>query len=65
MGITPIVFALIILLFGFDSIGRVKPRQHAIGYAGFYGRSHDVLTRVYDAASNVIKTHEAGDFKEP
>jgi hypothetical protein len=27
MGITAIVFALIILLFGFDSIGRVKTRQ--------------------------------------
>jgi hypothetical protein len=27
MGITAIVFALIILLFGFDSIGKVKTRQ--------------------------------------
>jgi hypothetical protein len=27
MGITPIVFVLIILLFGFDSIGQVKTRQ--------------------------------------
>jgi hypothetical protein len=27
MGITAIVFALIILLFGFDSIGQVKTRQ--------------------------------------
>jgi hypothetical protein len=29
-------------------------------------RSHDVVIRVYDAAGNVIETHEhAGDFKEP
>jgi hypothetical protein len=27
MGITPIVFVLIILLFGFDSTGLVKTRQ--------------------------------------
>jgi hypothetical protein len=29
-------------------------------------RSHDAVVRVYDAAGNVIATHEhAGDFKEP
>jgi len=29
-------------------------------------RSHDVVIRVYDAAGNVIKTHECrGDFVEP
>ena len=29
-------------------------------------RSHDAVIRVYDAAGNVIETHEhAGDFKEP
>jgi len=28
-------------------------------------RSHDAVIRVYDAADNVIETHEhAGDFKE-
>jgi hypothetical protein len=28
-------------------------------------RSHDAVIRVYDAACNVIETHEhAGDFKE-
>jgi hypothetical protein len=28
-------------------------------------RSHDAVIRVYDAAGNVIDTHEsAGDFKE-
>jgi hypothetical protein len=37
----------------------------AIGYAQFYSRSHDAMIRVYDAAGNVIETHEhAGDFKE-
>jgi hypothetical protein len=34
-----------------------KP-DHAIGYAQDYSRSHDVVIRVYDAASNVIETHE-------
>ena len=33
--------------------------------AKFYSRSHDVVIRVYDAAGNVIETHEhAGDFRE-
>jgi hypothetical protein len=36
-----------------------------IGYAKFFSRSHDAVIRVYDAAGNVIETHEhAGDFKE-
>jgi hypothetical protein len=30
----------------------------------FFSRSHDAVIRVYDAAGNVIETHEhAGDFK--
>jgi len=33
--------------------------------AKFYSRSHDAMVRVYDAAGNVIETHEhKGDFKE-
>jgi hypothetical protein len=37
-----------------------------VEYAKFYSRSHDAVIRVYDAAGNVIETHEhAGDFKEP
>jgi len=29
-------------------------------------RSHDAVIRVYDAAGNVVETHEhKGDFKEP
>jgi hypothetical protein len=40
--------------------------SNAIGYAEQYSRSHDAVIRVYDAAGNVIETHEhAGDFKEP
>jgi len=27
-------------------------------YAKFYSRSHDAVIRVYDAAGNVIETHE-------
>jgi hypothetical protein len=38
---------------------------HVIDYAELYSRSHDAVIRVYDAAGNVIETHEqAGDFKE-
>jgi|SRR5215470_13629988 len=39
--------------------------DHAIGYAMHSSRSHDAVIRVYDAAGNVIETHEQGDdFKE-
>jgi hypothetical protein len=32
----------------------------------FFSGSHDAAIRVYDAAGNVIETHEhAGDFREP
>ena len=35
------------------------------GYAKFRNRSHDAVIRVYDAAGNVIETHEQlGNFKE-
>jgi hypothetical protein len=38
----------------------------AIGCAKFFSRSHDAVIRVYDAAGNVIETHEhTGDFNEP
>jgi hypothetical protein len=37
---------------------------NAIGYAMHRSRSHDGVIRVYDAAGNVIETHEhAGEFK--
>jgi hypothetical protein len=39
---------------------------NAIGYAEHSSRSHDTVIRVYDAAGNVIETHEhARDFTEP
>ena len=38
--------------------------ENAIGIAKFFSRSPDAVIRVYDAAGNVIETHEqAGDFK--
>ena len=39
--------------------------NNAISYAMHRSRSHDAVIRVYDAAGNVIETHEhKGDFKE-
>jgi len=39
--------------------------SNAIGYAQHYSRSEDAVIRVYDAAGNVIETHEhSGDFNE-
>ena len=34
--------------------------SNAIDYAKFYSRSHDAVIGVYDAAGNVIETHEEG-----
>jgi hypothetical protein len=39
--------------------------SHAIGYAEFYSRSHHAVIRVFDAAGNLIETHQhAGQFRE-
>src|SRR5262249_17531177 len=39
--------------------------DNAIGYALHSSRSHHAVIRVYDAAGNMIDTHEhKGDFKE-
>jgi hypothetical protein len=39
--------------------------SNAVSYAKFYSRSRDAVIRVYDAAGNVIETHEhTGEFKE-
>jgi len=39
--------------------------REAVDYAKFYSNSHDAMIRFYDAAGNVIETHEEkGDFKE-
>jgi hypothetical protein len=54
---------------GFDLISDVLPFSrlwygdpdaitNAVGYAKFYGRSHDAAIRVYDQADKVIETHE-------
>jgi hypothetical protein len=38
--------------------------SNSIGYAQHRSRSHAALIRIYDAAGNVIETHEhKGDFK--
>ena len=43
----------------------VRLGSNAIGYVKHRSRSHNAVTRVYDAAGNVIETHEhVGDFKE-
>ena len=54
------------LRFGRLRYGEPDAVSNAIGYAKFYSRSHEAVIRVYDAAGNVIETHEhTGDFKEP
>jgi hypothetical protein len=48
---------------GCGTTGRM-PSRNAIGYAEHRSRSHHAVIRVYDAAGNVIETHEhEGDFK--
>jgi hypothetical protein len=58
---------------GFDLISDVlpfgrlwyDPPDNAIGYAMHNSRSQDAFIRVYDAAGNVIETHQhKGDFKD-
>jgi hypothetical protein len=47
----------------FGGLWYTKP-DDAVDYAKFFSRSHDAVIRVYDAAGNVIQTHEhKGDFK--
>jgi hypothetical protein len=54
------------LPFGRLWYGEPNAVANAIGYAEHRSRSHDAVIRVYDAAGNVIETHEhKGDFKEP
>jgi len=55
-----------VLPFGGLWYGETNAVSNAIGYAKHRSRSHDAVILVYDAACNVIETHEhAGDFKEP
>ena len=55
-----------VLPFGRLSYGDANAVTNAIGYAEHRSRSHDAVIRVYDAAGNVIETHQrTSDFKEP
>ncbi len=46
--------------------GEPNAISNAVGYARFFSRSHAAVIRVYDAAGNVIETHDqTGEFKEP
>src|SRR2546422_11539872 len=55
-----------VLPFGRLWYGEPNAISNAVDYAKFYSRSHDAVIRVFDAADNVIETHEhAGDFKSP
>jgi hypothetical protein len=52
------------LPFGRLWYGEPNAIGNAVNYAKFRSRSHRPVIRVYDAAGNVIQTHEhAGDFK--
>ena len=53
------------LLFGRFWYGEPNAISNAIGSAMHSSRPHDAVIRVYDAAGNVIETHEhTGGFKE-
>ena len=55
-----------VLPFGDLWYGEPNAVSNAIGYAMHSSRSHDAVILVYDAAGNVIETHEhKGEFKEP
>jgi hypothetical protein len=47
-----------VLPFGRLWYGDTNAVANAVGYAQHYSRSHDAVIRVYDAAGNVIETHE-------
>jgi hypothetical protein len=47
-----------VLPFGRLCYGEPNAISNAIGYARHYSRLHDAVIRVYDAARNVIETHE-------
>jgi hypothetical protein len=54
-----------VLPFGRLFNGGPNAVSNAIGYAQHYSRSHNAVICVYDAAGNVIETHEhKGDFNE-
>jgi hypothetical protein len=54
-----------VLPFGRLWYGEPSAVSNAVDYAKFLSRSHDAAIRIYDAAGNVIETHEhTGEFKE-
>src|SRR6266550_4889371 len=54
-----------VLPFGRLWYGERQAIANAIGYAQHFSRSHDAVLCVYDAAGDVIETHEhKGEFKE-
>jgi hypothetical protein len=54
-----------VLPFGHLWCGEPKAVSNAIDYAMHPSRSHDAVIRVYDAAGDVIETHDyAGEFQE-
>jgi hypothetical protein len=54
-----------VLPFGRLWYGGRNAISNAIGYAVHDSRSHDAVIRVYDAAGDLIQTHEhKGDSKE-
>jgi hypothetical protein len=53
------------LPFGRLWYGEPNAVSNAVGYAKFYSRSRHAVIRAYDAAGNVIETHEhKGEFEE-
>jgi hypothetical protein len=46
------------LPFGRLCYGEPDTVSNAASYAKFYSRSHDAVTRVYDATGDVIEMHE-------
>ncbi len=53
------------LPFGRLWYGEANAVSNGIAYAKFFSRSHDAVIRVYDAAGDVIETHEhRGEFRE-
>jgi hypothetical protein len=52
------------LPFGRLWYGEPNAISNAVGYATFFGCSHDAVIRVYDDAGNVIETHQVAISKE-
>jgi hypothetical protein len=58
-------FDLISKILPFGRVAGYLDSFAAVRYAKAYSDSHAALIRVYDAAGNVIETHEHdGDFRE-